>query len=603
MESVMNHWKADQLGVFTAPGLFMGNLLLKLSPGREQEILPFTSGRYTICGDIRLDNREEITKKLGGSNRSGENRSDASLLLEFFAISGPKVVRLLVGDFAFVIWDAQDQTLFCARDHLGVRPFYYYYRNNIFAFASEKKGILCLPEVNQSLDEDYCLRLLADLDTPSDRTFFQHIHQIPAAHFMTVTRDGCRKERYWKLEMPPLLKLKDPEDYYEGFREQFETAVEARIHTPFPIGVELSGGLDSAAVLGTASRLILDKNQLHTFSNIAPVDASGRKNARDEEEWIDQAIAFNDIRFAHKQQSGGWSNIFEPHDLELEVHGSPMPYSSSWMEPIRHSMEDAGIRIALSGYCGDEFITNQGENYFYDIFYEKDYRAFIKACMAEQIPLMPIKMLFRKTLPSFGLNPFPRDKKREVARCSVMQDKQLEDQLLKTSLRTEFPKSITRSHKQMIIEIISRPSVSYRFESEAGYAIRHRVETRYPLADIRLLRYFLSVPAKLIGEAGMNRAFFRHAMKGLIPDPIRWRMDKSVPASPFSAIEADGRMRGYHSWLGEMGEYFKKGILSQVDYLELVRRFDPGVKENYVDGLMRPKVNFHTLSMIRFKQN
>jgi asparagine synthase (glutamine-hydrolysing) len=378
MESVMNHWRADDSGHFFDTGISIGTLTLHVSPQSLHGSIPFTSGTYTISGDIRLDNREAIVDKLGEERWRDPELSDHVLLLELYKRMGSDSVRHLTGDFAFCIWNASEQSLFCARDHLGVRPFYYYHRDNLFVFSSEKKGILSIPGVDASVNQEFCLLLQADLDTPREQTFFHHIYQLPPATTMTVNRAGVRLQTYWTMKKPPVLRLRDKEEYYEGFREIFQKSVKSRINTNYTVGVELSGGLDSVGVLGAASRMIGNKNNLFSFSNVSLRDEKGIKKLADEEEWIDQAISFNGITNVRKVSTGGWNDIFEALDLELNVHGSPMTYCTTWLEPIRRSMEYESVRVALSGYGGDEFVTNHGENYFYDIFYEQDYMTFFK---------------------------------------------------------------------------------------------------------------------------------------------------------------------------------------------------------------------------------
>jgi hypothetical protein len=215
---------------------------------------------------------------------------------------------------------------------------------------------------------------------------------------------------------------------------------------------------------------------------------------------------------------------------------------------------------------------------------------------------MPAKMFLRSFLMKMGVNAFKGDRKRPPQRCSILKDKILEAQLNQVYDSSVSHKALNRSHKSMIIEIISRPWLNHRLDAEAGFAIHHRMVNRYPMLDLRVLNYFLSVPASLIGHPGVSRAFYRNAMVGLIPDSVRLREDKSIPSSPFSAIEAESRWGGYLSWMRAMETQFKKTPLSSIDFQELVRRCDPLIKDNYSNGILRPRVNFHTMSMIRYFQ-
>ena len=138
----------------------------------------------------------------------------------------------MLGDFAFAVWDGANATLFCARDHFGVKPFYYSASSDRFAFASEIKALLALPGMDRELNEAPIADFLVALVSDSSSTFYSRVLRLPAGHHMTVTPLGRRLQSYWR---PGPSRSRVVGDAAEQFRELFFRAVQCRLR-----GIELS---------------------------------------------------------------------------------------------------------------------------------------------------------------------------------------------------------------------------------------------------------------------------------------------------------------------------------------------------------------------------
>jgi asparagine synthase (glutamine-hydrolysing) len=150
-----------------------------------------------IASDVRLDNRRELIATLV-IQPSDAGLPDGLLLNRAWRKWGEACPRHLVGDYAFVVWDAAERTLFCARDHIGARPFYYCLTPDRFVFASDIAGVLVVPGVPDQLDEDFVIASLADQKFyRSDRTYLSAVRRLPPAHSLTVTSGRDRLVRYW----------------------------------------------------------------------------------------------------------------------------------------------------------------------------------------------------------------------------------------------------------------------------------------------------------------------------------------------------------------------------------------------------------------------
>ncbi len=200
---------------------------------------------------------------------------DAEIILQAYLLWHEACVEHLLGDFAFAIHDSRHKTLFCARDHFGVRPFYYHYSSGrFFVFASEPRAILALKKVPNKLNEgriaDFLISQLEGIDKTS--TFYEEVYRLPPAHTLTISPDSMQIKRYWKLEPGPELQLDSDEAYAEAFLEVFTEAVRCRLRSAGPVGSMLSGGMDSGSIVAIAKDLLAKegKGPLPTFSAIGP---------------------------------------------------------------------------------------------------------------------------------------------------------------------------------------------------------------------------------------------------------------------------------------------------------------------------------------------
>src|SRR3989449_1054025 len=269
MTARLAHRGPDGTGAWREGPVALGHGMLHTTPEslREQQPLVGTRGDLVLAADARIDNRGELCSLLPAPS----DATDADLILAAYERWDETCPEHLLGDFAFAIWDAREQRLFCARDHFGVKPFYYHHRlGRLFAFASEIKGLLALPDVPRRLNEtrvaDYLVPLLEDKEI----TFYEEIVRLPPAHWMTVDREGIRRQEYWSLDPEREIRLGSDDEYAAAFREIFTEAVRCRLRSAFPVGSMLSGGLDSSSIVCVARELLAQGGcpRPHTFSAV-----------------------------------------------------------------------------------------------------------------------------------------------------------------------------------------------------------------------------------------------------------------------------------------------------------------------------------------------
>ena len=246
MVALLSHRGPDGSGCWHEAQAGLGHRMLWTTPESLNEKQPWSELDCTIAADARLDNRAELIRKLALDFRSEDDCPDSRLILLAYAMWGKECAKYLLGDFAFAIWDARTQEFFCARDPIGVKPFYYFLTEKQFGFASEMKAILATPQVPKRLNEEWLLAFFvpgaADLDKTS--TFFQDIQRLPPAHSLVVSSRSYSLSCYWALDPDREIRLKSDQEYAEAFRECFTEAVRSRLRSAYLVGSTLSGGLD-----------------------------------------------------------------------------------------------------------------------------------------------------------------------------------------------------------------------------------------------------------------------------------------------------------------------------------------------------------------------
>ncbi len=272
MLAVLAHRGPDGAAIWCEGAVCLGHRMLHTTPESYHEHQPLIhpEADLVLTADVRLDNRDELLRQLVVRPRRGSIITDAELILASYMRWGTACPEHLLGDFAFAIWDARAQHLFCARDPFGVRSFLYYHLpGRLFAFASEIKALRCRSDIPCDVNELKVAGYLVGQPLNANTTFYEHILRLPPAHSLTVTSNGLRMWQYWSPDPSRQIRFDSDRAYEEAFREVFDGAVACRMPSAYPVGTTLSGGLGSSPIACLArQRLVHDDERLPTFSVI-----------------------------------------------------------------------------------------------------------------------------------------------------------------------------------------------------------------------------------------------------------------------------------------------------------------------------------------------
>ena len=258
MLDTIRHRGPDGHGIYEDGVAFLGHRRLSIiDVAGGHQPMSNESGSVWITFNGEIFNHAAIRPQLERAGHRYVSRCDTETIVHAFEEYGTSCVEKFRGMFAFAIWDANQQTLFCARDRLGIKPLYYYASDKLFAFASEIKALLKLPEIPTQFEDTLLPEYLTFGYVSSDKTLFKGIRKLMPGHILTVNAGTgtVQVKRYW--DVPEFLTVsgKSDEAWIRECRERLEQTVQMRLMSDVPLGMFLSGGVDSSAIAALMKRM------------------------------------------------------------------------------------------------------------------------------------------------------------------------------------------------------------------------------------------------------------------------------------------------------------------------------------------------------------
>jgi len=332
----------------------LAQLFLRTGNSRAEAQNALTlDGEVFICADARIDARQELVAKLRAAGRDAQlDTPHAELVLHAYHVYGEQLVDHLLGDFAFALWDARNGKLVCARDHFGIRPFYYAQPEGGFAFASQPDALLQLPGVSDALDPaaiaDF---LMFGVCLDPAVTVYTAIRCLPPASIRVVDAAGTRERRYWQLPEECWGERRSEQEYVEQFEALFGQAVADRMPQG-PLALQLSGGMDSTSIAAMAVSRASSPSELSAWhvscNSLAPDNPETRLAAA-----VADALG---IRLVVQDVSD--HPLFEEAgDAALAL---PLPHPSPQLALHARTLAgiaETGARVLFSGYGADSVLA------------------------------------------------------------------------------------------------------------------------------------------------------------------------------------------------------------------------------------------------------
>ncbi len=504
-----------------------GHALLRTSSEPECARQPQSlDGAVWIAGDVRVDGRADLIRQLESKGRHRlQTASDAELILHAYHAWGEDCVEHLLGDFACAIWDGRTKRLFCARDHFGVKPFYYAQTALGFVFSNTLNCLRLHPAISDELDDsaigDF---LLFGYNKELTTTTFADIKRLPPAHVLTWSAGSTRVRRYWTLPADGQIHYRRPADYVDHFRELWGTAIEDRLRGD-RVSVLMSGGLDSTSVAITAHDLLSARPKAVDLSAYTLVyDQLIPDKERHYAGLVAGALGIP-VHYLAADDYTLFGRSDEPGCRTPEPSDNPLPALTA----DQFQLIARQSRVALSGDGGDAALSSSPVSHFVDLLKAGRPAAMITdllRCLAHgQRPPLGIRTALKRLRGSGPwLPPYPPWVSQDFA-ARVHLRARWED-------LTRGPAS-RDSHRPEAYRELQSPFWPYVFETyDPGFTLCP-LACRHPFFDVRLLMYLLAVPPM---PWFLRKKLLRDAMRGWTPEPVRRRPKTPMVADPVSAL-------------------------------------------------------------------
>ena len=485
--------------------------------GRPQ--ITSLDGNTWITGDVRIDDRDTLIAKLPPASIELKTASSAELILHAYAVWGEACVEHLLGDFSFVIWDARRKRVFGARDHLGVMPFFYAQVGQCLLVSNTLDCIRQISIVSDELNEqaigDF---LIVGMNHDPSTTFFSAIHRLPAAHKLIAETSRLSIERYWVPPMDEPLYYKRTGDYVDRFHELVRSAVRDRLPDG-PVGIFMSGGLDSPAVAASAvqlgatptaftsvyDRLIPDEERYYSGLVAQHLGIPIHYNVRDDEPW-------------------GWKPGSTPiHTSEPTID----PFGLAAFQQY-HNRISQHTRVFFRGDAPDAALQYEWRSHVTHLIYKRrwvrlsrdlalHFKAFKRVPLLPTLPRMWRERMsnqpdwYDESIPSW-LNPAFESRRRLRERWTELKTEALSPHPIRPKSYASFTGDF--------------PMCGGGNDGYVGTAI----EELHPLGDLRLVRFLLTVPTI---PWCRDKYLIRTALKGILPEAVRLRPKAPLAGFPY----------------------------------------------------------------------
>jgi asparagine synthase (glutamine-hydrolysing) len=531
--------------------------------GAARQPMSTPEGRFHLIFNGEIYNYKEIRSELQNLGHTFRTSSDAEVLLEGWRRWGKALLLRLIGMFAFAVLDCKQASVLLARDPLGIKPLYYVQDRHRVVFASEIAPLLEVPGVSRKAHPQAVYDFLSGaMGERADRTFFQDVRQLAAGHYLAISCASpgtAEPVCYWELERKRAHPI-SPEEAGSGFRDLFEQSIRLHLRSDVPVGVSLSGGMDSSSITTTVRAVQGPETPLDTFSFVA------EDPELSEERWsgiVARAMAAKQ-HLVHVHPNELVEDFRELVRVQEQPFGSPTIYAQY---RIFQSAQEAGVKVVLTGQGADQYLgyIRHLPARLATLLRTGHWLAairFLRQARALPTSAAPtLREVVRETLPAGLVEAVRRARTRPPLGANADWFRERGIGSSRTRHSQHSGGSLHDLLRQNLLETL--PAL-LRFEDRNAMAFS--VENRVPFLTTDLVRFVLSLPEEeIVSSEGCSKAVLLRAMRGLVPKEILERRDKIGFAMPISKLN-----RQAESWL--RGILKGAAAIPALDPAELERR-------------------------------
>lgn len=521
MIKAMKHRGPNDNGTFFEDGIGFGFVrlsIIDLTPAGHQPMFSHDE-RYVMIFNGEIFNYVELREELKSKGHVFKTSTDTEVLLTAYIEWGEDMLHRLNGMWAFVIYDRKEKTVFGSRDRYGIKPLYYSIDGNRLIFASEIPSILAVlgrkPTADRNALFDF---LIFNRTDQNEDTFFSEIKKVNHGHHFKIKVEPGKSvtqaltiKKWYDLRKELKEPFKDPEE----FRQMFVSSIALRLRSDVPIGVCLSGGLDSSSIVSTMIQ-DFDKRDVHTFSAVY-----GDGKFGDESKFIH--LYKDELQNMHYIMPDDKTLMA---DIETMVHAHAEPIASTGPYAQYKVMDLAKdhVTVTLDGQGADEMLA--GYHYFFGFHFKNLLLKGKIGSMASEMFHYCNKHRALLGLMSFVLFMLPagvRARARAMEKGYIDEEFFTTQSALASTISGELYGSTTL--QEALINHFEF-KLEHLLKWEDRNSMWFSLEARVPFLDHRLVERTLTLPDEMIIKDGMTKHILREAMKGRLPEPIRTRRDK-----------------------------------------------------------------------------
>jgi len=579
MTAPLAHRGPDDRGAMAAGPVGLGHTRLSILDLSQRGHQPMTSadGRYTIVYNGEMYNFPELRQRLEAEGVTFRSRTDTEVVLEAWARWGAAAVRQFNGMFAFAVWDSHDRALHLARDRFGVKPLFFAPRRSGAVFGSEIKALLASGRIDRQIHWDALHEYMYFGYVMGRNTFFQGVQRLLPGKIVTIDERGVRESEYWSIFDVTSLAAA-PDDAVAGIRERFEQAVRAHLVSDVPVGVFLSGGVDSSAVTAVASEHY--GGRLQTFSAGFDWDRGVNElpKARSVAKRFDTEHHEIQVHAAAAQET-----------IEELVRCHDEPFADAANIPLYMICRQlrGSIKVILQGDGGDEIFAGYRRHKL--LANERLYALAGRiAALRARLPMSEKKR--NRLRRQYGLM---APGEASLRTCFLLTDERKIDpptrslsgqarSLTEASDPFAFLQGLHHGlgdpdslQRQLYIDCVT--TLHQYLEKVDRSTMAHSVEVRVPFLDANLTEYAMQLPSRLKARGTQRKWVFRKAMRGLVPNAI-----------------LDGRKTGfgvpYRHWLRtSLADYCRDVLTDPITTASGL--FDPATVNAWLDDHISRRVD------------
>lgn len=554
MTDKLIHRGPDAEGQWTDECVALGHRRLSIIDLDTKSNQPMVShdGKYVITFNGEIYNYIEIKKRLIKRGSVFRTNSDTEVIIEAYRVYGTACMNQFNGMWSFVLYDMEKQKVIISRDRFGIKPLYTVDNNDVFIFASEIKAILAaFPE--EDIPNETCIyRYLSgsvneDMD---EKCFYKNIKIFPPAHYMIydIRKHTKKYKKYWKADEQQFydkwIKGKNP---VKTFKKLFESAVGLRLRADVEVGACLSGGLDSSAIVGCASKKYGKK--MHTFSSIYT------DKECNEEPYIRKVNEkWNTI--AHYIKPDDYEKNFTKYIEDLTYHhDQPTGGASLYSQYMVMKGVQGNVKVVLDGQGADELFAGYIPYYSDYISDLMDRNSFLSKCRAIKI-LTIVKKEWPDIIGTVSTDTIVR--LVGLKNSFLFQNKnKIEDLKVKRSVQLftdEFMDKVNEDYQDREIQCSSKlntrlcndvlnRSIPSLLHNEDGNSMTFSIESRVPFLDYRIVEFAIALDGKYKIRNQWTKWIIRRACREYLPKEIVKRKNKMGFPAPFARWLREGSSR------------------------------------------------------------